>query len=135
MIAEGIDLSPMQLLSSGNLQAIIVLLERRSHGAKIRRDCRNTVRFLYSQFAPIPNFDPVNGIRRNGSQYGNFVNQHLGLRAANGRTAQFGALDLDVAYKLSVVFFNLRKRSSHAHADQQIQKIAARWIEAQAAQD
>ena len=65
MIVAGIDLRSMQRLTSGNIQAVFEFLHLRSHGSKVPRHQRNSVRFFYSQFTRITNANSFARIRRN----------------------------------------------------------------------
>ena len=57
MIAERIDFRAVQCLAAGDFQAVLMLLDLRSHGPQIGRNRGNPVRLFHAEFFGVADFD------------------------------------------------------------------------------
>src|SRR5579863_7159221 len=88
VIAKGIYFRSVQGLCAWNLQSVLAFFDLCSHSSEIACNRSDPVRFLYSQFMGIAHFDAACGVRRDRSQYWNFIDERRTVRTSDGRSAQ-----------------------------------------------
>jgi hypothetical protein len=75
VIAAGVDGCTMKILAAGHVEAILKLNHLGTHCPQILRDKGDAIRFLRAQLACVANTDAAAGIRGDGRQYRQFINQ------------------------------------------------------------
>ena len=90
MVSAGIDDGAVKLLAAGDVEPIFELFHFRTHGAEIARDQRDAVRLFDAQFLRIANADAAAGVRADGGEDGQFVDELRGQCSADLGGAQTG---------------------------------------------
>src|SRR5262249_51908496 len=101
VIAERIDRTSMESLSSRNKQSIRVFIDHSTKSAQVGRNSENAVALFYAQFTGIAN---SNALLCAGSEDGddrNFIDNVRNPSASDVHSENFGTLHDDVADRLA----------------------------------
>src|ERR1700692_115335 len=104
VIAERIQLSPVQILPPGNAQSIGTLLNLGAHLSKIDGDGGDTIRLFHTQLFAITHFEPLTAVRRNRRQYRDLVDQCSRVGPGDQAPLPTCSPRLDRTYQFTVMF-------------------------------
>ena len=79
----------------------------------------------------VAHFDSLLGIRSDGSQYRNLVDQRSRVGPSDGRALQPSAFDLQRAHQFAVDLLQLSHRNSQPHLHEDVEQARARGIHQQ----
>jgi len=123
VVSAGIDGGAVQLLASRDIKAIFELFHFRTHGAQVACDQGDAVRLLDAQFFRIANADAAAGIRGDGGEYRQLIDELRRQRAADlgGAQAGLGRRNLHHADELGVLLFEIEDADVRAERGEHIE--------------
>ncbi len=137
VIAARIDLSAVEGLAAGNIEAIIELGDFSAHGAKVFYDEGDAVGFLDAQLPRAADANAAACERRDGGEYGQLVNELRGESAADFSRSEtlWRRGNLHDADQLGVLFFEVEDGDMRTECGENIKQRGTRGIEADRVQN
>jgi len=109
VVGAGVDLGAVDVLIAGDGEAVLVFGEFGSHGLEIFGDESDAVGLFDAEFLCVADGDAVVGVRGDGGEDGEFIDDLGGERAADVHAAWAvgGAVNLNGADEFAVMLFNV----------------------------
>ena len=137
MIAGGVDSCAVERLAAGHVEAVFEFGDFCAHGAEVFGDERDAVGFFDAQFAGVANADAAAGVRRNGREHRQLIDELGGDRAADlcRSHALLRSRNAHGADKLGVLLLDMKNGDFCAECGEHVEQGGAGWIEAKRIED
>jgi len=137
VVGAGVDVRAMEVLVTGNLKAVFVFGESGSHGAEVFGDEGDAVGLFDAELAGITDGDAVGGVRGDGGEDGELIDDLGGEGAADVHASEtIGRdVDLDGADEFAVLLFDVEDLDFSAEGGDDVEQGGAGGVHADAVED
>ncbi|MCU1253268.1 MAG: hypothetical protein JWQ49_6297 [Edaphobacter sp.] len=137
VIGAGIDFCAVEFLVAGDFEAVFVFGEGGSHGLQVFGDEGDAVGLFDAELAGVADSDAVDGVRGDGGEDGEFIDDLGGEGSADVHAAWAvgGAVDLDGADEFAVVLFDVEDFDFAAEGGDDVEERGSGGIHADRVED
>ena len=137
VVGAGVDGCAVQALVAGDLEAVFVLGKLSAHGSEVLDDEGDAVGLFDAELFGVANGDAVDGVRGDGGDDGEFIDD-LGGEGATDVHAAWAtgrAVDLDGADEFAVVLFDVEDFDLSAEGGDDVEQRGAGGVHADGVED